>query len=82
MCKEELMSFFSRLKRQRETIAGWSKVQLALTIFPDNGQIQARDGIWNNGVVELSFDSDTPDLDDELTTRLFDLSMTNTIRSI
>ena len=82
MCKGELMCFLSRLKREREKMVGLSKVQLALTIFPDNRQIQAIDGLWNNGVIELSFDSDMPDIDDELATRLFDMSMTHTILSI
>lgn len=82
MCKDELMCFFARLKREREKMVGLSKVQLSFIVFPDNRQIQAIDGLWNNGIVELSFFSDEPNIYDELATRLFDLSMTHTIRSI
>lgn len=80
--KDDLMSFFSRLKSQRAIMAGPSEVSLSFLVLPDNGKIQARDGIWNEGVMYLTFFSDMPDIDDELAGRLFELSMTHTIRSI
>lgn len=80
--KDELMRFFSRLKSQRAIMTCPSEVSLSFLVFPDNGQIQARDGIWNKGVMGLSFFSDMPNIDDELAGLLFDLSMTHTIRAI
>lgn len=80
--KHDLMSFFSRLKSQRAIMTCPSEVSLSFLVFPDNGQIQARDGIWNNGMKYLMFFSDMPDIEDELAGLLFDLSLTHTIRDI